>query len=1149
MPTIFDNIATPLLPTLRETLARGATGLDICVGYFNLRGWHNLAHLIEPFPGTDPDCCRLIVGMQRPPHEVMKRAQSLQREEYLDGLDGPALARVQREIARSFREQLEFGLPTADAEATLRQLARHLREHKLRVRLFLAHPLHAKLYLIRRTDRIVPRVAYLGSSNLTFSGLSGQGELNVDVVDTDATGKLQAWFDARWNDRHAVDISADLAHWIETSWVREALVSPYHVYLKMAEHLCQEALAGEREFPIPDTLKGVLLDFQQRAVSLVASALHRRGGVLLGDVVGLGKTLMATAVARILQEDNNSNTLVICPPKLEPMWQWYLEHYGIVGRVLSLGKVVAGMETTLPRFRLVIIDESHNLRNREGKRYAAIRDYIAHSEAKVLLLTATPYNKHFTDLSNQLRLFLDDQRDLRVRPEAFFQEWNAQGFNDADFIARFQASPGSLRAFDQSRSPDDWRDLMRLFMVRRTRQFILRNYATFDEDRQRYYLTVKGQPSYIPVRQPQTLTFALNEDDPTDQYAQLYHASVVQVIGELALPRYGLMRYLNEQAAKRAKPGEKTIIENLNRAGRRLIGFCRTGLFKRLESSGWSFLLSLERHILRNLITLHALEQGLPVPIGTQDAALLDTAVSDEDSEMVIRETLAVENATDDAVLEAAAQAVSVRQLADYRARAAIVYASYWNSFRNRFNWLDASYFLAALKHDLLSDAERLLEIYNRVRDWQVAQDAKLHTLARLLTETHPHEKVLIFTQFSDTATYLAEHLRERGIADLEVATGDTNDPTALARRFSPRSNEGLQAGETELRVLIATDILGEGQNLQDAHIVVNYDLPWAIIRLIQRVGRVDRIGQHADTIFVYSFMPAEGVEQIIRLRARLALRLQQNQEVIGTDESFFGEDAADQLTRLYAGDAQVLNEDDYEDVDLASLALQVWKSATEADRKAATALPPIVAAARALSAPGTEPAGAITYLRFPDGTDALVRVAADGTLVSQSITSVFRAAACAADTPAVPRAANHYELVTHAVELAANEQGTFGGQLGTLRSVRRQVYETLKRYREQHLQHPTLFSGPILEQLPPIMDLLLKYPLKDAARTSLRRQMQLRILDEQLIEMVLTMHAEDRLCVITEDAEQTTLEPQIVCSLGLVPPGAGAVAQGVNDD
>ena len=183
------------------------------------------------------------------------------------------------------------------------------------------YPLHAKLYLVLRSDPITPLIGYPGSSNLTLAGLSRQEELNVDVVEQDAAHKLQQWFNERWQDRLASDISEQLAALIETSGVRERLPLPCHVYLKMAYYLSQEAHQGEREFELPKVFEGVLLDFQTKAVSLAAHHLHPRGGVLLADVVGLGKTLMATAVAKIMQEDDDSNILVICPPKLRHMWQ------------------------------------------------------------------------------------------------------------------------------------------------------------------------------------------------------------------------------------------------------------------------------------------------------------------------------------------------------------------------------------------------------------------------------------------------------------------------------------------------------------------------------------------------------------------------------------------------------------------------------------------------------------------------------------------------------------------------------------------------------------------------------------------------------------------------------------------------------------
>ena len=159
-----------------------------------------------------------------------------------------------------------------------------------------------------------------------------------------------------------------------------------------------------------------------------------------------------------------------------------------------------------------------------------------------------------------------------------------------------------------------------------------------------------------------------------------------------------------------------------------------------------------------------------------------------------------------------------------------------------------------------------LLAILAQCGTWQSERDRKLAALLDLLTKRHPHEKVLIFTQFADTVQYLTDQLKGRGLAAIEGVTGESEDPTALAWRFSPVSNDKREQVRPadELRVLVSTDVLSEGQNLQDAAIVVNYDLPWAIIRLVQRAGRVDRIGQRSDTIYCYSFLPAEGVERIL---------------------------------------------------------------------------------------------------------------------------------------------------------------------------------------------------------------------------------------------------------------------------------------------
>lgn len=1118
MPRIFDNIELQLLPALQEAMG-DATSADFCVGYFNLRGSEHLADLAEHFTGDDDSCCRILVGMQKPPEDQVREAYRAIRKS--DSLDPPAVAHLRKQAAESFRMQLSFGVPTNQAELALNRLAEHLRAGKVRVKLFLRHALHAKLYLVHRPDAIAQFLGFVGSSNLTQSGLLDNGELNVDVLEQDAARKLHDWFHKHWDDKYSYDISEELAQLIEESWAAADMVRPYLAYLKMVYHLSQDALVGEKEFKLPRDLQGKLLTFQTAAVSLAARHLHQRGGVLLGDVVGLGKTFMAVAVARIVQEDEGGDTLIICPPNLQQMWQEYVHEYRLIARVLPISRVQDELPE-LRRYRLLVIDESHNLRNREGARYAAIRDYIERNEPRCLLVTATPYNKAYLDLSNQLRLFVDERRDLGVRPERYFEE-----YDEADFAAEYQASPRSLRAFEESEHADDWRDLMRLYMVRRTRKFIIDNYAEYDAQRDRHFvLFPDGSKSYFPKRNPHNLTFRLDDDDPADQYARLYRQEVVDIINWLNLPRYGLARYLDENQCKAATQVETRIIQDLGRAGRRLMGFCRTNLFKRLESSGESFLLSLRRHALRNMIVLHALQNDLPVPIGTQDVALLDTATTDAD-QLSEQEVL---DLTDDDEQAAEAPGAPCGGLDWYAARAAEVYAIYQTQLSRRFRWLPACYFNKPLAEHLLADAEAICGILQDAGEWEPDQDAKLEALQELLSKRHGFEKVLIFTQFADTAEYLARQLKHRGLPDLAAVTGGSDNPTQLARRFSPHSNNyTLKPNEAELRVLIATDVLSEGQNLQDCHVVVNYDLPWAIIRLVQRAGRVDRIGQEHNTIDVYSFLPAEGVERIIRLHIRLRQRLMENNEVVGSDEQFFDEQYENKLKDLYTERSGVLDDlDDDNEVDLASMALQVWNSASESDRKAALALPHMVNATRAHSVTEQSPAGALVYLRTHEGNDALVRINTEGEVVSQSLSGILREAACPPETPPLERDERHHGWVEKAVEAAVADEDLTGGALGPPRSVRRRIYERMKAYFDR--SRGTLFATQDLERA---ISAILAYQLTPRARETLGRQLRVGAPDETLADIVTSLYEDERLVCIDE-AQQETAEPEIVCSIGL---------------
>lgn len=1135
MPRVLDNIETKLLPALQDSL-KVANRADFCVGYFNLRGWRHVADDIERFSGLDEDRCRLLIGMQVSASEELRRLLRTKTE--FDTLDNQTAIREKRKVAEEFRRQLTFGVPSNQDEETLQRLSRHIREGKLAVKVFLRHTLHAKLYLAYRQDPSNPITGYVGSSNLTMAGLSHQGELNLDVVDSDATKKLEQWFQARWEDRWCLDISRELADIIEESWAREDLLPPYHVYLKMAWHLAQEARAGLTEFRIPGVFGETLFDFQIAAVKIAAHHLHKRRGVLIGDVVGLGKSMMATALAKIFEDDFGTETLIICPANLVEMWEDYAYKYRLHAKVLSIARVINELPENMRRYRLVLIDESHNLRNKEGKRWRVIRDYIERNDSFCVLLSATPYNKTYLDLSAQLGLFIREDQDLGIRPELLISELGGEH----RFIAAHQCSVRSIAAFEKSEFPDDWRDLMRLYMVRRTRSFIIRNYAREDA-RGKYLEFADGRKSYFPTRVPKTISFRMDERDPDDAFARCVSPTVIDGINSLRLPRYGLGNYLIESALGTLSPEEEKLTDGLSRAGTRLMGFCRTNLFKRLESAGPSFLTSIERHVLRNFVVLHAFENGLDIPLGSQGTEALDTRFTDEDPDDLLRPEALDE--PDDSVESATGAPTGgftdnvPRDETAFRTRAAQVYDIYQSKLKTRFKWLPARLLDKTLVEDLLADSNQLMDILSHCGQWKAEHDTKLDSLIDLLEKRHPREKLLIFTQFADTARYLMAQLERRGIDRVGLAVGGSSNPTELAWRFSPVSNEKTAqiAPDRELRVLIATDVLSEGQNLQDCAVIVNYDLPWAIIRLIQRAGRVDRIGQQAEEILCYSFLPADGVEEMIRLRERVRRRLTENAEVVGADESFFNDPEEDDriIMDLYNERSGILDETDDDEVDLASYAWQVWKNATDADpsltRKIESLPDGVFATKRRAS---EEPPGVLAYTRTAQGNDALIWIDRNGNSVTQSQLKILKTAACAANTEPLQRTEDHHQLAAKAIEHLIEEEKSFGGNLGRPSGARFRTYERLKNHRNQIGQTRDLFvTDDYVRRLDQAIEEIFRFPLRQVATDSLNRHLKAGIDNQDLAELVLNLREDGHLCIIEE--EQGPQEPMLVCSMGLV--------------
>lgn len=419
--------------------------------------------------------------------------------------------------------------------------------------------------------------------------------------------------------------------------------------------------------------------------------------------------------------------------------------------------------------------------------------------------------------------------------------------------------------------------------------------------------------------------------------------------------------------------------------------------------------------------------------------------------------------------------------------------------------------------------------------DWKQNEDQKLNKLQQLLEQKHKDEKIIVFTQYSDTARYIYNQLNKRGVKNVGIATGDTDNPTLVVEKFSPISNDKPDIPQNEqYRVLIATDVLSEGQNLQDAHVIVNYDLPWAIIRLIQRAGRVDRIGQTADQIYCYSFFPADGVEKIINLRSRLNARINENANIVGSDEIFF-EGNEKNLRDMFNERSGVLDEDENADVDLSSQAYQIWKSATDARPELKQIIPNLqnmIYSTKKIDNHLDE--GVITYARTANDFDVLTWLNADGEFITQNQKRILDALACNSKEPPVTPMEQHHELVGKAMEMIKNQSKTVtGGMLGNRFSTRYKIISLLEHYYDQPAT--LFFSEDNREQLKLAIDEIYNYPLLEGTKFMLGRMMRnsTRTSSDDIVEYVLEMRKNGSLCRVEENSS-TNKENAIICSMGL---------------
>jgi len=897
VPYVIDNQSQRLADILSELLRehRGQS-FDIATAYFTVGGFGLLRDSLLGLGNL-----RLILGQEPTTGEQI-------------GLR-PDAAVVKRLIRRDI-EELPFN------ESILRlveDLIAFLRRDSVRVHLHEGGFLHAKCWLFYSDrpgqqmlfDRFRPILAIVGSSNFTIPGLTSNRELNLthkvlidpaEVEDPDAAHAvswltdarpseqitsenrqllksevgaraiidLEAWYERQWKDSR--DFKQELIDLLDASKFGRLEYSPYQIYMKALYEYFKDQLEDEQPRGTRSAVD--LAEFQEDAVIKARKILSRFDGVMIADSVGLGKTWIGKKLLEDFAYHMRQKALVICPASLRDMWESELRDATIPAMVISQEEL--GREEFEPAqwgdADVVLVDESHNFRNQTAQRYAAIEAVLGANggrgrdgaRKKVILLTATPINNDLMDLYNQLSLITGGDRSY----------FAASGIGD--LYKYFLSARRSVRLRDGVFALFN---LLEEVVIRRTRAFIRTAYPE---------ATIGGEKVHFPIRELKTVNYDLEAT-----YAGIYDR-IVSSVESLNLAPYSLEAY--------KKKGVEIDKFEVGRE-QALVGIFKSRYLKRFESSVAAFRISIRRA----LTFLQTFESYV------LDGRLLKST----DFNRAMR-FLSSEDEEDDAIPQSRAGEMDASEEA-----------------RRALEGMEAvdhtKYDLRKLHEAIVHDLQALSEIWELVKDIRPKADAKLAKLKDLLANQLRGKKVLIFSYYRDTARYLYSQIGDpenpeaeafqKALGDVHIRRmdggADARERARIVRSFAPKANKApLLAGpDREIDILISTDVLSEGQNLQDCGYLINYDLHWNPTRMVQRAGRIDRIGTEFERLWIYNVFPDRGLERLLGLVESLSEKIAGIDATGFLDASVLGEAVHPRnfntLRRIRNEDGSVIEEEE----------------------------------------------------------------------------------------------------------------------------------------------------------------------------------------------------------------------------------------------
>lgn len=827
--------------------------LDAVVGFLRASGYFSLRPFLDNINRV-----RILIGI-----DVDKYiAQAANQGKIFFGAE----EEVREECLRKIRRDIESSNYKKEVEEGIFQMIQDLIDGKLELRAHPSKKIHAKLYILYPDDfnQYSQGVAITGSSNLSGNGLGisedKQYEFNVKLDRYDDVKFAKDEFDQLWEEAEGCAITAeDVKASVDRTYLKGD-VKPYDLYIKMLmEYFSDRVLATDDKNPFDMPEGYTKYDYQMDAVVEGYQKLIRYDGFFLADVVGLGKTVIATIIAKkFLIENGRDKTkiLVVYPPAVEQNWKATFKDFGIdkYAKFVTNGSLSKVLDEenynywNADEYDLILVDEAHKFRSHTTSAFEQLQEIckmprieqgnIPGYKKKVMLISATPMNNTPADIYNEIQLFQDPRRctiDGVANLTAFFspliKEFQQLRKNPNFDVTQFKKLAEHVR--DRVIKP---------LTVRRTRTDI--------ESVTRYNKDINGFPK---VERPNASSYELNE-----HLADLFESAMQTLDKKLTYARYQAIAYLKPEVSN-------GLYDNAELISRSLAGIRKNGLVKRLESSFYAFQVSLDnfRQANKNMIDMFNRDKVFIAP-DLDINNLLESGYTDEEIEEKLN-AKAEDNPKN-----------SVFKAEDFKPE-----------------------FIEMLQSDQ-DTLEKMCKAWEKITDADDSKFAKFNELLKhelFKEDRNPEQKLVVFSESVDTVKYL-----ERRINRKDVLVISADNRSKLFKTIRENFDANYKTKLNDYNIILTTDVLAEGVNLHRANVIVNYDTPWNSTRLMQRIGRVNRIGSVSKHIYNYVFYPSREGNREINLNQIALSKIQTFHSTFGEDNQIYSqEEILDRdLTKLF---------------------------------------------------------------------------------------------------------------------------------------------------------------------------------------------------------------------------------------------------------